>query len=79
VAFGAYTRVIIETAKSNSEFRGAIRAVYDRRAADTTKPAMKSTGGLKVLDELLPLDPSEIFAADTGSAAKGSAVRLSAV
>jgi len=29
VAFGAYTWVIIETAKSNSEFRGAIRAVYN--------------------------------------------------
>jgi hypothetical protein len=29
VAFGAYTWVMIETAKSNSEFRGAIRAVYN--------------------------------------------------
>src|SRR5215469_18642428 len=29
VAFGAYTWVIIKTAKSNSEFRGAIRAVYN--------------------------------------------------
>lgn len=29
VAFGAYTWVVIETAKSNSEFRGAFRAVYN--------------------------------------------------
>jgi len=29
VAFGTNTRVIIETAKSNSEFWGAIRAVYN--------------------------------------------------
>jgi hypothetical protein len=29
VAFGAYTWVIIETAKSNSEFWRAIRAVYN--------------------------------------------------
>jgi hypothetical protein len=42
VAFGAYTWVIIETAESNSEFRDAIRAVYNRRTADATKPAMKS-------------------------------------
>ena len=42
VAFGPYTRVIIEPAKRNSEFRGAIRAVHDRRAADAAKPAMKS-------------------------------------
>jgi hypothetical protein len=30
VAFGAYTRVIIEPAKSNSEFGGAFRTVYNR-------------------------------------------------
>jgi hypothetical protein len=42
MAFGAYTRVIIETAKSNSEFRGAVRSVYDWRTADAAKPAMKS-------------------------------------
>ena len=30
VALQAYPRVVIETAKSNSEFRGAIRAVYNR-------------------------------------------------
>ena len=30
VAFGAYAWVIIETAKSNSEFRRAIRAVHNR-------------------------------------------------
>ena len=30
VPFGAYSRVIIQTAKSNSEFRGAIRTVYNR-------------------------------------------------
>jgi hypothetical protein len=42
VAFGAYTWVIIETAKSNSEFRSAIRAIYSWRTADAAKPAMKS-------------------------------------
>ena len=29
VAFGPYTWVIVESAKSNSEFRGAFRAVHD--------------------------------------------------
>ena len=29
VSFGAHAWVIIETTKSNSEFRGAIRAVYN--------------------------------------------------
>jgi hypothetical protein len=42
VAFGAYTRVIIEAAKGNSEFRGATRAVHNWRTADAAKPAMKS-------------------------------------
>jgi hypothetical protein len=42
VALRAYTRVIIETTKSNSEFRGAIRAVYNWRTADAAKPATKS-------------------------------------
>jgi len=30
MAFGAYTWVIIEAAKSDTEFRGTIRAVYNR-------------------------------------------------
>ena len=30
VALGAYTWVIVKAAKSNSEFRGALRAVYNR-------------------------------------------------
>ena len=42
VAFRAYNRVIIETAKSNSEFRSAIRAVYNWRTADAAKPATKT-------------------------------------
>jgi hypothetical protein len=42
VAFGAYTWVIIEAAKSNSEFRGAIRSVYNRRTAEAAKSAMES-------------------------------------
>ena len=29
VAFGPYTGVIVESAKSNSEFRGAFGAVHD--------------------------------------------------
>jgi hypothetical protein len=42
MTFGAYTRIIIETTERKPEFRGAIRAVYDWRAADAAKPAMKS-------------------------------------
>jgi hypothetical protein len=42
MAFGAYTWVIVKTAKGNSEFRGAIRAVYNRRAANAAEAAMKS-------------------------------------
>jgi hypothetical protein len=42
VALGAYTGVIIETAKSNSEFRGAIGAVDNWRTADAAKPATKT-------------------------------------
>jgi len=79
VAFGAYTWVIVEAAKSNSKFRGALRAVYNRRTADAAKPAMKSRRGFKVFDQFLPLNPSEIFDTDARTAAKGSAVSLSAV
>ena len=50
VPFGAYSRVIIQTAKSNAEFRGAFRAVYNRRAADAAKSATKSGRGFKVFD-----------------------------
>ena len=50
VAFGAYAWVIIEPAKSNPEFRDAIRAVYNRRTADAAKPAMRSRGRFKVCD-----------------------------
>jgi len=50
VPFGAYSRVIIQTAKSNAEFRGAFRAVYNRRAADPAESATKSGRGFKVFD-----------------------------
>jgi len=50
VPFGAYSRVIIQTAKSNAEFRGAFRAVYNRRAAGAAKSATKSGRGFKVFD-----------------------------
>jgi hypothetical protein len=42
MTFGAYTWVIVKTAKSDAEFRGAIGAVYNRRAADAAEAAMKS-------------------------------------
>ena len=79
VAFGACTRVIIETTQSNSEFRGVLWAVYNRRTADAAKPAVKSGRGLKVFDQLHPLHPLEIFDTDAGTAAKRSAVSLAAV
>jgi hypothetical protein len=79
VTFGAYTWVIIETAKRNSEFRGAIRAVYNRRTTDAAKSTTKSRRGFKVFDQLLPVHPVEIFDTDPRTAAKGSTVSLSAV
>jgi hypothetical protein len=79
VTFGAYNRVIVEAAQSNSEFRGELWAVYNRRTADAAKSAMKSRRGFKVFDQFLPLNPSEIFDTNARSAAKGSTVRLSTV
>jgi hypothetical protein len=48
VAFGPYTWVIIETAKSNSQFRGTFRAVHNWRTAYATKSTMKSRRRFKV-------------------------------
>ena len=79
MAFGAYSGVIIETAKSNSEFRGALGTVYNWRTADAAKPAVKSGRGFKVFDQLLPLHPTEIFDTNAGAAAEGSAMSLSTV
>ena len=79
VAFGTYAWVIIETAKSNSEFRGALGAVYNRRTTDTAKTPVKSRRGFKVCYKILSLYPLEVFDADARTAAKGSAMGLSAV
>jgi len=50
VAFGPHTRVIVESAKGNSEFRGAVRAVHNGRTAYAAKSAMKSRRRFKVLN-----------------------------
>jgi hypothetical protein len=79
VKFRAYTRVIIETAESNAEFRNPVRAVYDRRTADAAKPAMKSWRRFKVFYDISPVYKLEIFDANAGSAAEGSAMGLPAI
>jgi hypothetical protein len=78
VAFGPHTWVIVESAKSNSEFRGAFRAVHNGRTAYAAKSAMKPGRRFEVLNQILSLDPSEILDTDTGAAAKRGAVSLSA-
>ena len=79
VAFGPHAWIVIETTKSNSEFRRAIGAVYNWRTTDAAKPAMESRRRFKVFDQLFALHPPEIIDEDAGTAAKGRPVSLSAL